>query len=452
MPTTAAPALPATAATWMRRALALARNAWGNTHPNPLVGALIIEDNAIAAEGWHERAGEPHAEINALRALGRPPAPDATLVVTLEPCSTHGRTGACTTAILDAGIRRIIAGATDPFPAHAGRGFALLRDAGVEVHTGVLADDCADLNLIFNHRVTHGAPFVALKTAATLDGRIATSTGESRWITGPDARADVMQWRRNFPAIATSAATVLADNPRLTARLPDHPEWCPAARFIFDRRLRLAKKIGQGLHVLEDEFAARTILVTTEHAPAPATEKAATPAAEEAHAAALAALEKNGTTVWRLPAHSTEPPPNATAQIASAVLSVHGKSSPRDLQPAAAAEARAAHAHAAAHATASGPAAFFTAFKARCAAAAIDAIWVEGGGEFLGAWLHSGAADYLFHYTAPKLLADPTAIPSFAGPPLAALSQATHLLAPRHTLFPNGDILTRAHLPRPPAP
>ncbi|MDR2863781.1 MAG: bifunctional diaminohydroxyphosphoribosylaminopyrimidine deaminase/5-amino-6-(5-phosphoribosylamino)uracil reductase RibD, partial [Puniceicoccales bacterium] len=186
---------------WMRRALTLAKRAWGNTHPNPHVGALIVESGVIVAEGWHERAGDAHAEINTLRALGRRPKPGATLVVTLEPCSTHGRTGACTTALLDAGISRVVAGTADPFPAHCGRGFALLREAGVEVVSGVLAGECADLNLIFNHRVTHGEPLVALKTATTLDGRIATRTGQSQWITGPEARADVMRWRRYFPAI-----------------------------------------------------------------------------------------------------------------------------------------------------------------------------------------------------------------------------------------------------------
>ena len=360
----------------MRRAITLAERAWGETHPNPHVGALIVEEGNIVAEGWHEHAGEPHAEINALRALGRKPKPGATLVVTLEPCSTHGRTGACTTAILSAGISRVIAGATDPFPAHSGRGFALLREAGLEVISGVLAEECADLNLIFNHRVSHAAPLVALKTATTLDGRTATRTGDSQWITGATARADVMRWRRYFPAIATSAATVLSDNPRLTSRWGGFAERCPV-RFVFDRRLRTAARAG--LHVFEDAFAVRTVVVT----------------ADTADDTAVETLERRGIAVWRLDTFND--------------------------------------------------AAFFGAFKARCAAAKLGGILVEGGGTFLGGWLNSGTADYLFHYTAPKLLGDVAALPAFAGAEVPTLTEALTLHDVRHAIF-GDDVLTRGWL------
>ncbi|MDR2863633.1 MAG: bifunctional diaminohydroxyphosphoribosylaminopyrimidine deaminase/5-amino-6-(5-phosphoribosylamino)uracil reductase RibD [Puniceicoccales bacterium] len=361
---------------WMRQALQEARRAWGETHPNPLVGALIVEAGDIVARGWHARSGEAHAEINALRSLGRLPKPGATLVVTLEPCSTHGRTGACTNAILNAGISRVLAGAADPFPAHAGRGFTLLRSAGVEVITGVLEEECTDLNLIFNHWAVTGQPLVALKTASTLDGRIATRTGQSQWITGAAARADVMLWRRYFPAIATSAATVLADNPRLTSRTADAPEWCPV-RFIFDRRLRTADR--GGLNVFEDAFAARTIIVTADTAPA----------------GQVAALERRGITVWRLDVRD-----DAT---------------------------------------------LFGAFKQKCAAAGLTGVLVEGGGTFSGAWLKARAADYLFHYTAPKVLADTEALPAFAGAPCPALEKAFTLQHIRHAVL-GDDILTRGHL------
>jgi diaminohydroxyphosphoribosylaminopyrimidine deaminase / 5-amino-6-(5-phosphoribosylamino)uracil reductase len=246
---------------FMARALELARRGWGLTHPNPMVGAVIAEDGRIAAEGFHAQDGGPHAEKAALAALGRPPLPGATLYTTLEPCSTAGRTGACTEAILASGLKRVVAGVTDPNPAHAGRGFAVLREAGVEVATGVLEADCADLNLIFNHAIAREEPLFAGKLAVTLDGRIATRTGESRWITGEEARADVHRWRRLFPAIAVGGATVLKDNPRLTSRLPGEPEWCPR-RIVFDGTL---KSVGDGElpRIYTDEFRDRTIVVAT---------------------------------------------------------------------------------------------------------------------------------------------------------------------------------------------
>jgi diaminohydroxyphosphoribosylaminopyrimidine deaminase/5-amino-6-(5-phosphoribosylamino)uracil reductase len=247
---------------FMRRAIEIAKRGWGDTHPNPLVGAVIVENGEIVAEGHHARAGEPHAEINALRALGRPPRPGATLYVTLEPCCTHGRTPPCTDAIVDAGIARVVAGATDPNPAHAGKGFDLLRATGVEVTAGVLADDCADLNLIFNHWIATGRPLFAAKSGVTLDGKVATRTGDSQWITGEPARADSHRWRRYFPAIAVGAGTVRADNPRLTARV-GATEWCPV-RFVFDGLLRtVLDKSMPGVYT--DEFHDRTIVVTTPH-------------------------------------------------------------------------------------------------------------------------------------------------------------------------------------------
>jgi len=246
----------------MRRALALARSVWGTTHPNPMVGAVIVEDGQIVAGGATQPVGGPHAEVMALRALGRKPQPDAAMYVTLEPCCTHGRTPPCTDAIANAGIARVVVGATDPNPAHAGKGFELLRAAGVEVITGVLADECSDLNLIFNHWITTGRPLFAAKSAVTLDGKVATRAGDSKWITGETARANAHLWRRYFPAIAVGAGTVRADNPRLTARTGEG-EWCPW-RFVFDGLLRsVLDKSMPGVYT--DEFRERTIVVTTPH-------------------------------------------------------------------------------------------------------------------------------------------------------------------------------------------
>jgi diaminohydroxyphosphoribosylaminopyrimidine deaminase/5-amino-6-(5-phosphoribosylamino)uracil reductase len=249
--------------TYMRRALELARSAWGSTHPNPMVGALLVEDGQIVGEGAHAQDGGPHAERLALLSRGKTPRPGAVLYVTLEPCSTHGRTGACTDAIIAAGIRRVVVGATDPDPRHAGRGFQVLRDAGIEVIHGVLDRECTDLNLIFNHWITHRTPLIAAKSATTLDGKIACRTGESRWITNEAAREDVHRWRRLFPGIAVGAMTILKDNPRLTARRDGEKEWSPW-RFVFDGLLRTV--VDKNLpDVFTDEFRDRTIVVTTPH-------------------------------------------------------------------------------------------------------------------------------------------------------------------------------------------
>ncbi|HEY0944519.1 MAG TPA: bifunctional diaminohydroxyphosphoribosylaminopyrimidine deaminase/5-amino-6-(5-phosphoribosylamino)uracil reductase RibD [Opitutaceae bacterium] len=245
---------------FMRRALELARLAWGRTHPNPLVGALIVEDGQIVAEGFHAEDGGPHAERVALEALGRRPKPGATLYVTLEPCSTQGRTGACCDAIKAAGISRVVVGATDPNPEHAGRGFEVLRAAGVEVISGVLGRKCADLNLLFNHWMATSLPLLAAKVAVTLDGRTATRTGDSQWISNDASRADVHRWRRLFPGIAVGAMTVLKDNPRLTARV-GADEWCPW-RFVFDGLLRTVTD-RQLPRLYTDEYKSRTIVVTT---------------------------------------------------------------------------------------------------------------------------------------------------------------------------------------------
>lgn len=248
----------------MRRALELARSVWGTTHPNPMVGAVVVEKGKIVGEGATAPDGGPHAERLALLARGKTPRPGATLYTTLEPCSTKGRTGACTDAIIEAGIKCVVVGAIDPYTDHGGRGLDVLRAAGIEVISDVLADECADINLIFNHWTTKGEPLLAAKSAATLDGRIACRTGDSKWITGEAARADVMKWRRLFPAIAVGAGTVKSDNPRLTARVEGQEEWCPV-RFVFDGLLSTVS--DQNMPALyTDEFRENTIVVTTPHA------------------------------------------------------------------------------------------------------------------------------------------------------------------------------------------
>lgn len=247
----------------MRRALELASQGWGKTHPNPMVGAVIVEKGEVVSEGFHEKAGADHAEVAAIRNLGRKPAAGATLVVTLEPCSTEGTTGACTEAILAAGFKRVVVGARDPNPAHAGKGISYLREKGIEVEEGILEDECADLNLVFNFWIANQKTFFAAKVATTMDGKIASRTGASKWITSEEARRDVMRWRRLFPAIGVGTNTVLKDQPRLTSRLEEE-EWCPV-RFVFDGLLRTAHQ-KELPSVYTDKFRDRTIVVTTDHA------------------------------------------------------------------------------------------------------------------------------------------------------------------------------------------
>lgn len=219
----------------------------------------MVSGDRVLGEGWHERAGEAHAEVRALAAVGDAVPQDATLYITLEPCCTQGRTPPCTDLILRRGIRRVVVAAVDPNPAHAGRGLDLLRAAGVDVVTGVMATEAEDLNLLFNHAIVHGAPLFAVKVASTLDGRTATRTGASQWITGAAARADVARWRRLFPAIAIGAGTLLADNPRLTARWPEGAEHC-GRRLILDPRGVSAGHLDAA--VFTDDFRGLTVMVT----------------------------------------------------------------------------------------------------------------------------------------------------------------------------------------------
>ncbi|MCQ4325843.1 bifunctional diaminohydroxyphosphoribosylaminopyrimidine deaminase/5-amino-6-(5-phosphoribosylamino)uracil reductase RibD [Stutzerimonas stutzeri] len=202
---------------WMARALQLARKGLYSTHPNPRVGCVIVADGERVGEGWHVRAGEPHAEVHALRQAGER-ARGATAYVTLEPCSHHGRTPPCAEALVKAGVARVVAAMQDPNPQVAGRGLALLRSAGIEVASGVLEVEARELNAGFIKRMESGLPFVRAKLAMSLDGRTAMASGESQWITGPAARAEVQRLRARSSAVLTGADTVLMDAARLTVR------------------------------------------------------------------------------------------------------------------------------------------------------------------------------------------------------------------------------------------
>ncbi len=202
---------------YMARALELARRGHYTTHPNPRVGCVIVRDGQIVGEGWHIRAGEPHAEVHALRAAGEQ-ARGATAYVTLEPCSHHGRTPPCADALVNAGVARVVAAMQDPNPEVAGRGLQRLAQAGIATESGVLEGEARKLNEGFLKRMEQGQPFVRVKLAMSLDGRTAMESGESQWITGPAARSAVQRLRAQASVVLTGADTVLADNARLTVR------------------------------------------------------------------------------------------------------------------------------------------------------------------------------------------------------------------------------------------
>lgn len=232
--------------THMAHALRLAALGLYTTHPNPRVGCVIAHGDRVVGAGYHRRAGEPHAEVHALREAGDQ-ARGAAAYVTLEPCAHHGRTPPCADALIAAGVSRVVIAAEDPFPQVAGRGIGKLREAGIAVETGLMRDAARELNIGFFSRIERGRPWVRVKLAMSLDGRTALANGESKWITGEAARADVQRWRARSSAIFTGSGTVLADNPRLTVRLPEGEAFTPPWRVVLDNRLRTPL----GSHVLD---------------------------------------------------------------------------------------------------------------------------------------------------------------------------------------------------------
>lgn len=260
----------------MAHALRLAERGFFTTQPNPRVGCVIAHGEQVVGTGWHRRAGGPHAEVFALREAGMA-ARGATAYVTLEPCAHVGRTPPCADALIAAHVARVVIAAGDPFPQVAGNGIGRLRAAGIAVETGLLQEPARELNIGFFSRIERGRPWVRVKLAMSLDGRTALADGESKWITGAAARADVQAWRARSSAVLTGSGTVLADNPRLTVRLRDHQDspvpdgaaeetLAPVSplRVILDRQLRTPA----GSHVLDP--SAPTVLMHAADARVPA--------------------------------------------------------------------------------------------------------------------------------------------------------------------------------------
>jgi diaminohydroxyphosphoribosylaminopyrimidine deaminase/5-amino-6-(5-phosphoribosylamino)uracil reductase len=243
---------------WMKRALLLARKGKGRTSPNPLVGAVLVKRGKVVGEGYHAKAGEAHAEIVALRKAGKE-ARGSTLYVTLEPCTHYGKTPPCAPAVIQAGVRRVVVGMVDPNPVVKGKGISALRKAGIDVHSGTLEKECKTLNEAFCKYILMKVPFVILKVAATLDGKIATRNGESKWISSEASRRLVHRLRNEVDAVVVGVGTVLKDDPLLTARMRGGRD---PVRIILDSHLRIpedARVIGVS--------SSRTLIATTPLAP-----------------------------------------------------------------------------------------------------------------------------------------------------------------------------------------
>lgn len=264
---------------YMQMALDLAAKAKGRTSPNPMVGAVIVKDGQIVGQGYHKKAGTPHAEVHALEEAGFL-AQDATMYVTLEPCSHYGKTPPCAYAVARSGIKEVFVAMVDPNPQVAGAGIRVMREAGITVNIGLLEDSAKKMNEVFIKYITTGEPFVVLKSAVSLDGKIATRTGHSQWVTGEKARLKGHELRDTYDAILVGIGTVLADNPVLTTRLPDREGRDPI-RIILDSRGR----IPIDAEVIKVRSAAPTVVVVSEQAP---DDK-------------IGALRAGGVEVWTLP-------------------------------------------------------------------------------------------------------------------------------------------------------
>jgi len=337
--------------TCMSRALQLATRGLFTTDPNPRVGCVILRDGKVVGEGFHVRAGEPHAEVHALRAAGEL-ARGATVYVTLEPCSHHGRTGPCADALVAAQPARVVVAMQDPNPRVSGNGIARLRAAGIDVDVGLLEAEARALNPGFISRMAHGTPYVRVKLAMSLDGRTAMANGDSKWITGPAAREDVQRLRARSAAVLTGIGTALADNPALTVRPEDWQhdtydhEWVrQPLRILLDRDLRATADMalfsggGEVLVVAEDRVLA-----------SPAGGRRAEP------------LRERGAEVIGLPAHVAGELPGVAAGI--------------DLP----------------------------ALLAELALREVNELLVEAGATLAGAFVQAGLADELVIYAAPALL------------------------------------------------
>ncbi|PID39779.1 MAG: riboflavin biosynthesis protein RibD [Deltaproteobacteria bacterium] len=340
----------------MRQALRLAARGRGRTSPNPMVGAVVVKRGRVIGEGFHRCAGTPHAEINALAAAGARAA-GADLYVNLEPCDHHGRTPPCTEALIAAGLRRVVVGIVDPNPLVNGVGLAKLRRAGIEVVTGVLADDCARLNEAFSLFIQRRRPHITLKSAITLDGRVAARSGHARWVSGPGARKASHKLRNELDAIIVGSGTALADDPQLDCR--EVRGGRDPIRVVFDSQLALSPEAR--MVALVERSSAPTWVIC----------------GKRASAAKARALESKGVRVFRV---GTE---RGHVRVAQALTAL--------------------------------------------AAEGVVSALLEGGPTLSGAFWRARCVDRVIAFVAPKLLADPQALPMIAAGPAETMADAVAL-------------------------
>jgi diaminohydroxyphosphoribosylaminopyrimidine deaminase/5-amino-6-(5-phosphoribosylamino)uracil reductase len=384
---------------YMRQALRLAARGRGRTHPNPMVGCVIVRDGQVVGTGYHQKAGEPHAEVHALRAAGEQ-ARGATVYVTLEPCAHHGRTPPCVDALIAAGVARVVAAMVDPDPRVAGQGLERLRAAGIQVEAGLLEGEARALNRAYLKRQATGRPLVILKWAMTLDGKIACASGNSRWVTGEAARLHLHQMRDQVDAILVGANTAKVDDPELTARPPapgplpgwaggldpgPDPAWRPKdpLRIVLDSMARTpleARVFSPALR--ERPLPGQTLLATTSLAPP----------------LRLASLRERGVDVLEVPAADGRVPLDR-------LLDELGRRG-------------------------------------------VTSLLVEGGSRVHWSFLSQGLADYLMVYIAPKAVGGQTAPGPVGGSGLQRMADAWTMAQPRWTplgpdLLIEGDVTPR---------
>ena len=376
----------------MARALRLAERGLFTTQPNPRVGCVIAQGDTIVGEGWHQYAGEPHAEVYALRAAGDATR-GATVCVTLEPCAHHGRTPPCAEALVAAGVARVVVAAEDPFVQVAGRGIARLREAGIAVDVGLMREAARELNRGFFSRIERGRPWLRVKQAMSLDGRTALADGTSKWITGAAARADVQRWRARSSAILTGAGTARADDPQLTVRLPARDPLPPGGKGQGERaKLSQAfiPEAAASRHPASSSMAARDAIQGIASAQQPRPLRVLLDARLDALAPGAALLDGSAPTLilhapTALPAHA------GYAQAECVAVETHDGRLDLD------------------------------AVLALLAARGCNEVQVEAGPALAGALFAAGRVDELLLYIAPRLLGD-SARALLALPPLAGIA------------------------------
>ncbi|MFO7262642.1 MAG: riboflavin biosynthesis protein RibD [Bacillaceae bacterium G1] len=369
---------------WMNMALELARAALGQTSPNPAVGAVVVRNGEVVGLGAHLRAGEPHAEVHALRMAGEKAA-GATLYVTLEPCNHYGKTPPCTEQIIAAGIRKVVIACTDPNPRVHGSGIARLKQAGLEVVVGVCEAEARHLNRYFFKWTTTGRPFVTVKTAATLDGKLAAYTGDSRWVTGEEARRRVHRLRRQHDAVMVGINTVLQDDPQLTVRW-EEAKGRPPIRVVLDSRLRLPLDCR-----LVRNQEAPTLVYTTD------------PVSPEKEAA----LRRHGVEVVVVPAASHKPAASTTP-AGDGEQPLHRSDGSASADPA-------------------GRRVDVAAVMDDLGRRGVTSVLVEGGGTLNFSLLAQQLVDEVVAFIAPKLIGGATSPTPFDGPGFPRMADAIRL-------------------------